>query len=152
MANPYEDLIRNYERRIRALEETLTALQMPLLTGTWTDYSGTSTIVGWSSFTKQDLSYVETPIQGGLNLMFVLVNLVGTSDSTSTSFTVPSANASGIGINCYMRVQDSGTYQPAGLATIVAASDVVNVYTDSSAAAWTASGTKSVRGGIWYVS
>lgn len=50
----------------------------------WYDYSDTSRIVGWSSFTKKGIfvNYRE-------NLVHVVVTLLGTSNSTSTTFTIP---------------------------------------------------------------
>jgi hypothetical protein len=58
----------------------------------WVDYSGTSTIVGWSSFTVLNIRY---SVSG--NRVTVNYYISGTSDSTTTSFTVPFAiGASGV--------------------------------------------------------
>lgn len=52
----------------------------------WYDYTEYSRIIGWSSFTYKNIKikYVN-------NIMHVLFNLQGTSNSTTTSFTIPVA-------------------------------------------------------------
>jgi len=50
----------------------------------WVDWSDSSTIVGWSSFTTKHIRYRRV----GKTVYFV-INLAGTSNSTSTSITLP---------------------------------------------------------------
>lgn len=50
----------------------------------WIDFSEQSTIVGWSSFTTKVIRY---KVVG--NIVYVNLSLVGTSNSTSTTFTLP---------------------------------------------------------------
>jgi hypothetical protein len=57
----------------------------------WVDYSATSTIVGWSSFTAKKIRY---RVVG--KLVFVTAQLTGTSNSTTTSFTLPFTSSSNI--------------------------------------------------------
>lgn len=51
----------------------------------WIDYSATSTIVGWSSYTTKKLQYKLIDS----NLMVVQFNIEGTGSGTSTTFTLP---------------------------------------------------------------
>ena len=55
---------------------------------TWVDYSATSTIVGWSSFTIKNIRYY---VVG--KIITVFYQFTGTSNSTTTTFTLPFANA-----------------------------------------------------------
>lgn len=50
----------------------------------WIDYSATSTIVGWSSLPTKIIKYRVIGKQ-----MFVMVNIQGTSNSTTTTYTLP---------------------------------------------------------------
>jgi len=50
----------------------------------WVDYSATSTIVGWSSFTTKIIKY---RVLGKQVFVYCVIN--GTSNSTTTSFTLP---------------------------------------------------------------
>lgn len=50
----------------------------------WIDYSATSTIVGWSVLTTKKIRYRVIGKQ-----VFVYVQLLGTSNSSTTSFTLP---------------------------------------------------------------
>jgi hypothetical protein len=55
---------------------------------TWVDYSATSTIVGWSSFTIKNIRYY---VVG--KIITVFYQFAGTSNSTTTTLTLPFANA-----------------------------------------------------------
>jgi hypothetical protein len=50
----------------------------------WVDYSATSTIVGWSSFTTKILKYRVVGKQ-----VFIIYDFDGTSNSATTTFTLP---------------------------------------------------------------
>jgi hypothetical protein len=100
----------------------------------WVDYSSTSTIVGWSSFTTKLIKYRVIGKQ-----VFVIANIRGTSNSTSTSFTIPFNSIStndnmgyglnnGGAVNCLIEIS-SGT-------------NLVGCY--ANLAGWTGSGTKSI--------
>ena len=65
------------------LNDVITEINLLDPTG-WVDYSATSTIVGWSSFTTKIIRYRVIGKQ-----VFVEYNLDGTSNSTSTTFTLP---------------------------------------------------------------
>jgi len=115
----------------------------------WTDYSTTSTTVGWSSIsTKQ----IYTKKIG--TTVFVAFYITGTSNSTSTTFTVPYASASVVVIQTGLSyaVDNSAAlgYQPGiylqnGLSAVGCFPAISNT-----GIGWTASGTKTVCGQFWY--
>ena len=112
----------------------------------WIDYSGTSSITGWSSFTTKVLKYKK---QG--NILFVQVNLIGTSNSTSTSFTLPfSLSASSADIVAIAYVENSGR-GTSGVGSISGSTATVSYLTSGTptptlSVTWTNSGTKRVTG------
>lgn len=104
----------------------------------WTDYSATSTIVGWSSFTTKTIRYKIIGKQ-----MFISIQLSGTSNSASTSFTLPQQNK-----NTYV---DAPNYSVNNGISVVSYFDVaINSSTvtclNGFSTTWTASGTKQVFG------
>ena len=111
----------------------------------WTDYSGISTIVGWSSATTGELSYKKIG-----KLVFVVFHLAGTSDDTATSFTVPFSNNADMRVNVIVRGLDDGSYNANTLCELPVSSNIVSFYTDLSGATWTASGSKTVIGQFFY--
>lgn len=109
----------------------------------WVDYSATSTIVGWSSFTTKKIRYRIIGKQ-----MFVQIQLDGTSNSVSTSFTLPnSANNINSYNNSYF-VDNGVAYL--GTFIINSASTTVTCYRWSAittiTGSWTNSGSKSIFG------
>ena len=107
----------------------------------WADYKSTSTIVGWTS-TSGYIYYLKIG-----TMVFVQYSLSGTSNSTSTTFTLPYASAIlgyGVGIS-----SDSGGANAPGLISI-AASSTVTLYSTINSGAWTGSGTKAVYGQFFY--
>lgn len=110
----------------------------------WTDYSASSTIVGFSSYTTKHIYYKDVG-----KTRFVTFNLFGTSNSTSISFTLPSASSNTVDIVFACRAYDNGVEGATGLASIAANASTVNCYR-SALAAWTASGTKIVSGQFTY--
>ena len=99
----------------------------------WVDYSATSTVVGWSSFTTKIIKYRVIGKQ-----VFYIVNIVGTSNSTTASFTLAHTTVNqtdnvgfgvnnGGGVNC--------------LAEIAPVSNICTLYSNLNI--FTASGTKS---------
>lgn len=107
----------------------------------WSDYSATSTIVGWSSFTFKE---IYTRKIG--SMLFVNYRLQGTSNATGVTFTVPySIDALTYSTSAY--IIDNGSAQTApGWMISASASATITVYKDMSGAAFTDSGTKAVRG------
>lgn len=114
----------------------------------WQDYSASSTIVGWSSFTKKIIQYKQVG-----KIVFVSFYLEGTSNSTSVSFTLPftSAAAPDNQGGVYFATQDNSLgLTTAGRFYMSAGTSTVNCNKDMGAGAWTASGTKGVQGNFWF--
>lgn len=105
----------------------------------WTDYSATSTIVGWSSFTTKLIRYRILGKQ-----MFFEVLLQGVSNSTAATFTLPNNNVN-INNSYVIRIINNGIVN-AGLADISAASNSFTTYSSTTGNTFTASGTKM----IWF--
>ena len=113
--------------------------------GVWADYSATSTIVGWSSYTTKE---IYTKKIG--KTVFVAFNIQGTSDSTATTFTLPYTNTAGISVyNTYMGQDTGGGYAPYSLYLAATGSTVVFNVAGLSAT-WTASGAKGIVGQFFY--
>ena len=112
----------------------------------WVDYSGTSTIVGWSSRTVTQLKYRIVGKQ-----VFVLFAFTGTSNSTTTSFTLPSSNNFGAECSAMIRAVDNGvvTSTP-GSALLASASSTVLLYKSTNSTVFTATGSKTVIGQFNY--
>lgn len=135
-----------------ASDGTLTASD--LFTVNWTDYAGTSTITGWSSFTSgRKLIYYKKIGK----IVFISFLLEGTSNSTAVSFTLPytAADLEGTGLlefgSTGTSIQDNGVVLTvATRIRLDGATNTVYMYTNMGTAGWTASGTKSVRGSFWY--
>jgi hypothetical protein len=112
----------------------------------WTDYSATSTIVGWTSFTTKK---IYTKKIG--KTVFVQYNIVGTSNATTTSFTVPYATADIMHITDSIGyTADNGTQETNGSIDIPNNSSVVGCYRTPASSAWTASGSKVCAGQFSY--
>lgn len=113
--------------------------------GDYIEYGGTSTIVGWSSRTTTVVRYYLLGRQ-----LAVLFDLEGTSNATTSTFTVP-YTASIAGQCGNLQVVNAGavTTTP-GLAQTTASSAVVSTYKDYSGAAWSATLGKNATGAITY--
>jgi len=134
--------------KLNVLERRINELQRMEHTSTvarWTDYSATSTIVGWSSFTTKNIYYARIG-----NLVFVDINLVGTSNDTITSFTVPYVSAVGFVLLSLIRARDNTGEFVGGLLLMINGLSTINLYSTLEGASWTASGTKACEGQFWY--
>ena len=112
----------------------------------WVDYSGTSTIVGWSLFTTKQIQYRY------LNLNTVLVNfvLIGTSNSVDSSFTLPSGCMNYVACPAGV-VGDNGVLSVnPGSIVCLEATDTVVLSSDLTGSNWTASGIKTIAGQFIY--
>ena len=103
----------------------------------WVDYSATSTIVGWSSFTTKLIRY---RIIGKQLFFQVLIN--GTSNSTSATFTLP-FNVTNIGSSGVYRLTNNGALGN-GIYDFTIGSSICTCYSSVTASSWTASGTKLI--------
>jgi hypothetical protein len=101
----------------------------------WIDYSATATIVGWSSFLGKTYLYKKSFRGLSVNVYFY-----GTSNSTSTTFSLPiSVNAATVQPTGF--TQDNGIVQNTGYA-IPSSTTVVAIYKTATSGTWTASGSK----------
>ena len=101
----------------------------------WIDYSATSTIVGWASFTTKQIRYRVIGKQ-----VFVNVILEGTSNNTATTFTLPT--------NCVSKTYNTNWAVNNGTSVIGTvqmnvSSNIVTCYQQYTSS-WIASGTKYV--------
>lgn len=115
-----------------------------IYTDTWTDYSATSTIVGWSSFTTKILYYKKVG-----KLVFVSFSFIGTSNSTAASFSLPYSAASPTGITIPVNADDNGAQITKAVGYLGDAS-TLSFYVDGGGTGWTNSGSKQVRGQFFY--
>ncbi len=143
----------NYQRKdgsaLLASATSLTGIvpTVSLETVALTDYSATSTIVGWTSFTTKILSYKKIG-----KSVWVTFDLEGTSNSTSVTFTVANAAAASCGAGgiCYFAMDNSANLSTPCRYSISANTSTVTVVSDIITGAWTNSGTKKVFGSFWY--
>lgn len=118
-----------------------------LADGTWTSYGATSTIVGWGSFTKQEIYY---KIVG--KTVFVAYNLQGTSNSTSTTFTLPVAAVANPEQNAWFGwTGDNGANYNVGVSSLAGGASTAVLSRTAAGLGWTAGGTKIAQGQFWYV-
>ena len=112
---------------------------------TWVDYSATSTIVGWSSFTIKNIRYY---VVGKIITVFYQFN--GTSNSTTTTFTLPFANA-GANVfypNAYTNNGVSGVTP--GRTRFLTGDSFATMAIDWANVAFSATGSKTCAGTIIY--
>lgn len=122
-----------------------------IITTGFTDYSATSTVTGWSSTTTKKIFYKKFG-----NTVFVWFIITGTSDSTSTNFTLPVATPAAwfpsTNVNFPIAAIDNGTLFATGVAVLGPSSSQLDFYKDINATTWTASGTKTIQGFFIYES
>ncbi len=116
-----------------------------IFTYPWTDYSGDSTVTGWSSTTIKDIHYKKIG-----NMVFVLFVIEGTSDQTYARFTVPYAKATDESCVNIIRAKDDGGAWVAGLQVLGNGAIIVNLYKDPNGGAFQSSNAKGVQGQFWY--
>lgn len=141
------DKMNNIEDGIDAIDDRLDDLET-FVDGSIIDYSATSTVAGWSSFTNKEIICTKVG-----KLATVTFRISGTSDSASSSFTVPWAAAAyqgGINVATGYIVDDGVTLTTPGRVTITSGNKQVQIRKDMASGAFTASGTKTVYGTISY--
>lgn len=111
----------------------------------WVDYSSTSTVTGWSSFTTKIILY-----KLSYKTIHVIFYLGGTSNSSTATFTLPTASSS----NCYVSLTyiavNSGTSVSGCRYELPGSSSTVTCDPTNGGGTWTSSGTKVVRGEFFY--
>jgi hypothetical protein len=118
-----------------------------IFTTALTDYSATSVITGWVSFTTKSVFYKKVG-----RTVFVYFSLAGTSNSINTSFTLPDACTASIGSNLPLaQGKDNGVFLVVpGLINLGAGLSTISFFTTQAAGLWTNAGTKSVVGSFFY--
>ena len=109
----------------------------------WIDYTNSATIVGWSAagFTKS-LKYRVVGKQ-----VFVLYYLAGTSNSTSTTFTLPLTPINDQLLLSYSA--NAGSYAPNSFILFSSGVTTVTCYQNNSTT-WGSTNTKQVIGQVFY--
>jgi len=116
--------------------------------GVWSDYFATSTITGWAATPTGNI-YIKKIGK----TVFVSYSITGTSNLETTQFTVPYTSATGAVYQTCGYTLDNGTATTTGGAIgIGSASSTVGLTKTmaDTATDWTASGTKTVKGILWY--
>jgi hypothetical protein len=128
-----------------AIYATIANLALKTDKTTFIDYSGTSTVVGWSSTTVKEITYKVID-----DLVMVTVAIDGTSNATTSSCTLP-FNASKLMYvkNSFYR-NNGTTATTTGLVTIESGSNVLNFFNGNTINNWTASANKFVYAEIFY--
>jgi hypothetical protein len=111
----------------------------------WTDYSATSTIVGWGSYTTKQVYYKKVG-----KVVFVAFNIEGTSNNAATTFTLPTNSASIVSIIAPIVVLDNNIRKALAYLSLAHGAATVTLSIDTDGTAWTASGNKAVYGLFWY--
>ena len=110
-------------------------------TAAWVDYSATSTITGWSSYTTKLIQY---QVVG--NIMRVMVQIEGTGTGTAVSFTLPNS-ATAWGNQYFILHTRNNTTQSASVATVAANGSTVTVSNSASTtSSWTNGVGRDVQG------
>ena len=110
----------------------------------WTDYSATSTISGFSGFTRKLLNYKKVG-----KTVFVFVDFLGTSNATTITFTVPYTN---IALDTWFSgsALTGGTNAMAS-GSVTTNSDVVTLYPNAAQGSWS-NGTSAWKGQFFFES
>ena len=116
-----------------------------LINTPWIDFSEQSTIVGWSSFTIKKI-YTKTIGK----TVFVSYYLSGTSNATTSTFTLPYACENTI-TRYFSQGYSSDNGTPSdGIGYIVENKTTVDLRSTRSEGSWTNSGTKICNGQFFY--
>lgn len=113
----------------------------------WVDYSATTTVTGFSSTTTTRVWY-----QVNYKAVTVFFFIIGTSNATTFTFTLPNAHTSnynGTYIGSFSRNNGITLTTPPGI-FMSASSTTVDLYRDIAQTAWTNSGDKRCAGSFTY--
>jgi len=131
--------------RIDRLEKRIATLETIEYGSGWIDYSSTSTIVGWSSYTIKKIYYKTIG-----RIVLIQFYLDGTSNATASNFTIPYISGAGFAVGLIIRVIDNGGQATAGLMELSNNSSTCHLFAAPNAPPWTASGNKLAYGQFWY--
>ena len=129
-----------------------TQLDGKLTSATWVDYSATSTIIGFASFTTKIIRY--SVVGKTVN---VIIFITGVSNSATTSITLNNNVSTNYTLSSYVGGLFASTVAAVNSHGFVVIPSTSNVFTlgfwnnaTSQSLTWTASGTKSIRGFFSY--
>jgi len=111
----------------------------------WVDYSGTSTVTGWSSFTTKIILYRQS-----YKTIQVIFYLGGTSNSTATTFTLPTASSASSYLSLTYIAVNNGTVTSGCRYELPSSSSTVTCDPTSAGGTWLSVGSKIVRGEFFY--
>jgi len=115
----------------------------------WVDYSGTSTIQGFSSYVAGGKN-IQYQIEGKtMYVQFDLRSATNAGSGSVTNFTIPNNTSAWAGTQVGMCRTQNTTTQNVGMYQIVAGSNQVNFYTTSNNVtlnSWTDAGTRHIQG------
>lgn len=134
------EILREIERLKKRINELESRDGPPALA----DYSSTSTVNGWTSFTYKKIYYAKFS-----QLVFVMFFIQGTSNATNANFTVPFAAATWDWTGP-MVAADNGTWLTNADYYLPNTSQTVALQVDPAGTNWTNSGTKICQGQFWY--
>lgn len=107
----------------------------------WIDYSATSTIVGWSSFTTKQIRYKIIGKQ-----MFVQCNIDGISNSINASFTIPNNSINISEVVTVNRNSNNGVASSTfGMTRVLINQNIVTSFINNAGGTWTSSGSKFIE-------
>ncbi len=109
-------------------------------TTSWVDYSATSTIVGWSGYSIRQIWYKRIG-----KLIYLSFSIAGTSNSTTTTFTLPYSAVATLYQQNVVAAVDNGT-PVVGTVYSNPSSSTITLTASISGSAFTGSGSKSVTG------
>lgn len=112
--------------------------------GAWTDYSSSSTVTGWSSFTTKSILYKKIG-----KTVFVSYAVVGTSNSTAATFTLPYTPVHAVR-GCGFTTNNGSVGPGGGLIIMGNVDGTVTFCPTMAVGEWTASGAKSCEGQFWF--
>jgi hypothetical protein len=127
--------------KLRDALNRLTGSQLAVYETTFIDYSAISTIVGWTSYTTKLVWYRQIIVKH----YFVQARIVGTSNSLTTSITLPSAQQGGIRLRIPVQAIDNGGAYAWGVGDLPVSSNVLTLYPTLAMGNWTAGGTKEIN-------
>jgi hypothetical protein len=110
-----------------------------------TDYSSSSTIVGWAGGYDRAIYY---KLIGKLCSCWYYIT--GTSNAATVTFTLPNNNSNALPVVNMCATQDATSTRQAGIAYMAQNSNVVTVYPSAAYDSWTTTGNKTIHGTLIY--
>jgi hypothetical protein len=114
----------------------------------WTDWSSSVSLTGFSATSNNNVFYKRIG-----KFIFLTFKIDGTSNSTSTSMTLPFTRASdGFALDFPISSYNNAVAVAGGMGQIASGGSSISFFRDSTGTSWTNSGAKGVYGQIVYQS